>query len=1394
MHAKFSRRRIRCLLLLVLGTAAWGDIVDVTTITDENNGSLNPGLGTGTSLREAVLHAPEGSRIFFFKNGLNNGQTFTLTAGEIVIGKNLEIDGSALGLGINVSGNNASRVFSVSASKTVTLTGVDIYIGQVTGNGGAILNAGNLTLEDCKLSGNNAGGDGGVIANTGTLALHHCELFENQAGDGGGAIENSGTLNLFSCTFFDNSAAVGGGAIEHASGVLSATNCTFSGNIADFGGAIDGDGSSTIRLYSCTVTGNHANDDGGGLEESGGTLLLENTIIAGNVAVDLGPDIRASGINTQAGVNLLSSTAGLGGSFSGIVANPNLAGLAYSGALTRTMMPLPGSPAIGAGGVSTLRMDQRGEPRAVGAPVDIGSVEIQEVNYFTTAALTTPGLVGSYVNQSLAAVTAPADWRVTQAISGTRTDATLAFTTGNWGSRAAVGVTGGSDADWVNFSVQWDGFLQVTQPGDRVATASDDGSRMWIDLDHDGIFEADELSDNGWGKVQGTRIADRSVALPAGVHPIRIQYYEIGGQNEFHLARTRWVPQQFVPVAGNPQQVVRAIVLNFEPRIPGMGNKRLWEALGWNDPRRLAAQFEADIEFMTGGAIDVQIVESRHFEEFPLFGDGFRFSPDEYAQNRLIGNFGYFTRPVGFDLDHVVRTQGLEALVNAGQIDEIWVFGDHFLLFGGYALGEAWMAGPGSFFINGPSYPEIAFNRAIAGYGFNYERGVAEMVHNLSHRTENHGQRAFGFWNLASPVTAFDKFSANGFGSPGQTPGVGTCHHPANADDEYDYNDVRVVPSAAFDFPGYPALTGATTLVSRDTWALGPVPDYQRDYLNFYFGMVPRNAGTAADGRQANWFKYIWDFNSYEAGTGLPRNEDAFAAGATIRDAGGTMHDFTVRYYDVTGINVATLGNGDVQVTGPNGFSQAATLVSSGVEVPTTGGTARTVTYRINALGGTWDAADTGTYRVNMLASQVQDTSSNAVPAGDIGGFQVMIEDPSAIPVAQMLAGGTASVTHTALDIGTISNLFDGKTSTLIRTPNIDPAVVTLTFTSAQTFHAFRTYFDEAFDDPAYQWKIETANTQADLDGQTGSWQQAVALTGTPSDAYSSVTLPAPIIAKLARLTATRLTGDDYVHINEWHLIGPVVSDSTAPAASGSSANVHGAGGTKHFITVDYSDDVAIDVASLGNGDLLITGPGGFSGSAFFYDVDNHVDGSPREVTYWFIPPGGTWDSGDSGSYLYTLQPQQVADTTGNTHGVAQVLGTFTMFIDSDEDGMPDDYELAHGFNPDEIEDALSDSDDDGWINLDEFRAGTGPRDPTSHFAVVEVLAGATEVTLSWRSAPGRRYRIETSPDLSAWTFIESGGVPVLVNAAAVEDVTSYTIPIAPPAGRGFFRVELFSW
>ena len=52
--------------------------------------------------------------------------------------------------------------------------------------------------------------------------------------------------------------------------------------------------------------------------------------------------------------------------------------------------------------------------------------------------------------------------------------------------------------------------------------------------------------------------------------------------------------------------------------------------------------------------------------------------------------------------------------------------------------------------------------------------------------------------------------------------------------------------------------------------------------------------------------------------------------------------------------------------------------------------------------------------------------------------------------------------------------------------------------------------------------------------------------------------------------------------------------------------------------------------------------------------------------------------------------------------------------LDTDSDGMGDNFETTYSFSISDPSDAAEDADDDGWSNLKEFQRGTNPRDPES--------------------------------------------------------------------------------
>ena len=257
---------------------------------------------------------------------------------------------------------SGGRIFTIvpgsSGVPNVTLTGLTLSGGIGTA-GGAIYNAGDLTIVNSVLSDNKAQGIAGAGAGGNGL---------------GGAIlnESGAVLTVTGSTFFGDS-AVGvngsgrGGAIYNApGGQLHLANDTFSGDSASvvgspaslsdygaYGGSIDNLGAASIvnttiadgSVSAPSINGVTYQYGAGVSNESGAALDLLNTIVAQNTG---GDDVTNSGF-VAGDHNLVTSSTGLPAGVVSVTANPMLEPLAENGGSTPTLALAPGSPAIGAG-------------------------------------------------------------------------------------------------------------------------------------------------------------------------------------------------------------------------------------------------------------------------------------------------------------------------------------------------------------------------------------------------------------------------------------------------------------------------------------------------------------------------------------------------------------------------------------------------------------------------------------------------------------------------------------------------------------------------------------------------------------------------------------------------------------------------------------------------------------------------------------------------------------------------------------------------------------------------------------------------------------------------------------------------------------------------------------
>lgn len=178
-----------------------------------------------------------------------------------------------------------------------------------------------------------------------------------------------------------------------------------------------------------------------------------------------------------------------------------------------------------------------------------------------------------------------------------------------------------------------------------------------------------------------------------------------------------------------------------------------------------------------------------------------------------------------------------------------------------------------------------------------------------------------------------------------------------------------------------------------------------------------------------------------------------------------------------------------------------------------------------------------------------------------------------------------------------------------------------------------------------------------------------------------------------------------------------------------------------------------------------------------------------EEVHFSPLPP---WPAGAdrTGNSVQRIASLAFADEPLNWCAAAPSPGNVnaaSLLVDSDQDGLPDEWEISHGLDPLDgtgNNGALGDPDGDGMNNWQEYLAGTDPLNPQDylHFEVVTISGG--NCLLQFNRTAGRVYAVEirdTFDPVETWTTLKGD----------ISGTGSYTLQDPVASAARYYRLKV---
>jgi len=205
-------------------------------------------------------------------------------------------------------------------------------------------------------------------------------------------------------------------------------------------------------------------------------------------------------------------------------------------------------------------------------------------------------------------------------------------------------------------------------------------------------------------------------------------------------------------------------------------------------------------------------------------------------------------------------------------------------------------------------------------------------------------------------------------------------------------------------------------------------------------------------------------------------------------------------------------------------------------------------------------------------------------------------------------------------------------------------------------------------------------------------------------------------------------------------------------------AGASAAGWRLRIVALDGAGNAGVDET---DGSFFAVSPGDERGSGYAYDLLN-------QLVFASNP------SGQFQAFAYDQALNRVRD-----------FAVVSPITDTDGDGMPDLWELTHGFDPTTAADGAADADGDGMSNYAEYVACTDPLSASSSLRITAVSVAGTGSYLSFVSRIGKTYVVEWKENLSPGAWSE------LAPVTATFALTTVTNTSGLGGARQFYRVRV---